>query len=72
MPLGNSVAIFQESRNICFFVLLFFLVLFFFGFEFFVFFGCVFFFFFGFFLFSGLASEDFEMDFPWAVLDSFH
>ena len=75
------MAIFQESRNIVFFFLflgsfvffwfcvcVFFFLLFFcfFWFWFFCFFGVVFL------VFPELASEDFEMDFPWVVLDSFH
>ena len=65
------MAIFQESRNIVVFGS--------FGLFVFFFFLCVcvlvlffLFFWFCFLVFPGLASEDFEMDFPWVVLDSFH
>ena len=62
------MAMFHESRNIVFFgsfgVVGF--VFCFFCFGFFVFLVLVFL------VFPELASEDFEMDFPWVVLDSFH
>ena len=61
---------FPRVPKYCFvLVLLFFLVLFFLVLLvlFFLFFLVL-----VFWVFPGLASEDFEMDFPWVVLDSFH
>ena len=62
------MAISRESRNLGVFG-----AFVFFGFVFLFFWFCVCFFFcFVFLVFPGLASEDFEMDFAWVVLDSFH